>query len=141
VALLMGLTLLIVAIYIQEAVIASSLINGKHLNLRVAVFGSSAVLILAAVIELEMRGRVFLPKVSTLIGGASYSIYLSHTIVITLVVVLGLHNWILQHSSWPGFWIFIIMTLTVFYSIMHYKWIEQPLMSMAKHWQHRLFRS
>jgi len=141
VVLFIGLALLIGAIYVQEAVIGMSLIGSDHLILRIIIFGSSAVLLLATVIELEMRGRVLLKKFSIILGGASYSIYLSHTIVIALVFAFGLQNWILHNSNWPGLWIFLLMLLTVFYSIIHYIWIEQPLMSMAKRLQKRLFRS
>ncbi len=139
--LLTGLAILISAIYLQESVLYTSLISINHLNLRVVIFGSSAVLLLAVIIECEMRGRILLKKISTVLGGASYSIYLSHTLVISLVFVLGWQNWMLLNSESPGLWIFLLMILTVFYSIMHYKWIEQPLMSIARKLGKYLFKN
>ena len=141
VILISGLSLLVAAIYLQEAVLKSSLIGSNYLYLRTAIFGSSAVLLIAALIEAEMRGRILLKKFSVILGGASYSIYLSHTIVISMVYIWGWQNWILVNSNWPGLWVFLLMLLTVFYSIIHYLWIEKPLMSMAKHLQKRLFGS
>ncbi len=141
VVLLVGLSLLALAIYVQQAILEASLIGSNHINLRIAVFGTAAVLLLAVLIETEMRGRVLLKRFSTILGGASYSIYLSHTIVITMVFAWGLQNWILLNSQSPGFWIGLLMLFTVLYSIIHYLWIEQPLMRMAKNIQKRLFKS
>lgn len=141
VALMLGLSLLALAIYIQQAILDASLIGSSHTKLRISLFGAAAVLLLAVLIETEMRGRVLLKGFSTLLGGASYSIYLSHTIVITMVFAWGIQNWILLNSHSPGLWIGLLMLLTVFYSIIHYLWIEQPLMTMAKKIQMRLFQS
>ena len=59
VALLIGLATLVFAIYYQENVINTSLIGSNHTALRILIFGTSAVSLLAAMIELEMRGRVY----------------------------------------------------------------------------------
>lgn len=137
--LLIGLGLLVLAVYIQQHILGTSLIGANHTNLRILIFGTAAVLLLAVLIEAEMRGRVVMKKLSTLLGGASYSLYLSHTIVISMVYIWGLQNWILQNSQAPGFWVLLLMLLTVVYSILHYLWVEKPLMSAAKHLQKRLF--
>ncbi len=137
---LAGLGLLLLAIYIQEKIINGSLISGHHINLRVLVYGTAAWILLAVLIELEMRGRILLQRFSVLVGGASYSIYLSHTLVIALVYITGLQLWIKQNSQWPGIWLLVIMLLTVLYSIIHYLWIEKPLMQWAKVLQGKLFK-
>ena len=136
---LCGLGMLLLAIFIQEKMINTSLIGGKHIHLRVLIYGTAAWLLLAVLIETEMRGRVLLQKFSELLGGASYSIYLSHTLVIALVYISGWQSWIQQNSQHPGMWLLLIMTLTVFYSIIHYLWIEKPLMYCAKAMQHKIF--
>ncbi len=137
----LGLSLLILALYLQESVLSTYLISANYLILRVIIFGLSATLLLAAVIECEMRGQVLFKKSSTVLGGASYSIYLSHTLVIALVFVLGWQNWMLLHSESPGLWIFLLMLFTLLYSTLHYKWIEQPLMSLARKVGKRLFKN
>ncbi len=135
------LALFIFAIYYQEKVISTLLIDNTYILMRVMIFGTIAILSLGALIELELRSRVVLKRFSILYGGASYSIYLSHTLAIALVYALGWQGWMQQNSQFPGLWIFVVMLFTLAYSIIHYIWVEKPLMSMAKYFQKQLFRN
>ncbi|TDR23253.1 acyltransferase family protein [Marinicella litoralis] len=137
--LLLGLALLATAVYYQAHVLQQSLISQQHVILRVCFFGSAAALIMAALIELEKRGQVLLKHLSLILGGASYSIYLSHTIFIALTIALGWHSWVQNNSQSPGLWVGLFMLLTVVYSVVHYLLIEKPLMAMSNHIKQRLF--
>lgn len=133
-AVALGVGLLVLIVFIQQQVIQSSLIHGQYDFVRVLLFGSSAWLLLAAVVEAELRGRVLMQRLSLLLGGASYSIYLSHTLVIALVYAMGWQLWLSENSDFPVLWLWLIITATVIYSVLHYQWIERPLMQVA----HRL---
>jgi len=54
--------------------------------LRCLFYGTAGVLIIAGLSALEMRGRVQVPRVFTLLGGASYLLYLIH---VPALVALG----------------------------------------------------
>lgn len=137
--LLLGIGLLAFTIYYQQLVIQQSLISHDHVILRVGLFGLAATLIIAALIELEKRGRVLFKNLSIILGGASYSIYLSHTIVIALTIAFGWQTWVLNNSQSPGLWIGLFMIITVIYSVIHYLLIEKPLMAVSNRLKQRLF--
>jgi len=46
--------------------------------LRCLIYGTASVLIIAGLSGLEMRGHIRMPRVLTLLGGASYLLYLIH---------------------------------------------------------------
>lgn len=136
-----GLGLLVAAVVLQQSVLETSLIDHQLVIPRVLIFGTAAVCLTMTLIELELRGRQLLPKLSLLLGGASYSIYLSHTLVIALVFALGWQQWLKSNSEYPLLWLFLIMLLTIGYSTLHYRWIEQPLMRLARWLKMRLLGS
>jgi len=130
--LLAGLGLLIWAFVWQHSLMNHSLIDHQLVVPRVLTYGLAAVLLTAVLVELDLRGRQLLPRWSLLLGGASYSIYLSHTLVIALVYALGWQQWLSDTSNQPALWLSLIMLLTVVYSTLHYLWIEQPLMRFSR---------
>ncbi len=137
--LILGLGLLGFTLYYQTQVIQQSLISHDYVIMRVCLFGLSATLIMAALIELEKRGRVMSKNFSLVLGGASYSIYLSHTIAVALTIAFGWQSWVQQNSQSPGLWIGLFMLMTVIYSVLHYLFIEKPLMVFSHKIKQRLF--
>ncbi len=137
--LVIGSALLVFAVYYQTHVIHQSLISHQFVISRVLVFGLAAILIMAALIELEKRGRVFMKRFSLVLGGASYSIYLSHTIAIALTFALGWQTWVQNNSQSPGLWVGLFMLLTVIYSVIHYLIIEKPLMVFSNRFKNIIF--
>jgi peptidoglycan/LPS O-acetylase OafA/YrhL len=136
--LLAGLGLLAFAFVWQHSLMNHSLIDHELVVLRVLIYGLAAVLLTAVLVELELRGQQLLPRLSRLLGGASYSIYLSHTLVIALVYAFGWQQWLSDSSDHPALWLTLIMLLTVLYSTLHYLWIEQPLMRCSRWLKARL---
>ena len=135
----LGVGLLVLIVIIQQEVIKASLIQGQYDLVRVLLFGTSASLLLAAVVEAELRGRILMQRLSLLLGGASYSIYLSHTLVIALVYAMGWQLWLSENSNFPVLWLWLIIIGTVVYSVLHYHWIERPLMQVAHRLRIKLF--
>lgn len=99
---------------------------GIHLFQRVAVFGSAAVAIILAAIALEKNGNQLFPKFSLLFGGASYSTYLAHTLIIFLYPKLfsGL-------QLAPAVEFSFVIVLVYVYSLPHYLILEKPLYRSA----------
>lgn len=135
-----GLSVLILAIYYQAKTLNQTLADNHYLIQRVLIFGTAAACIMAALIEMEKRGTQLFKNLSIILGGSSYSIYLSHTLAIALVYALGWQTWIQQNNQSPGWWIGLFMLLTVIYSVIHYLWVEKPLMALASHIRKRLFK-
>lgn len=108
--------------------------QGYWMLFRVLVFGAPSVMILVGLVRLENLGRSAPVQFSLLAGGASYAIYLSHTLVLSLTQKLGFNQWAATLSS-PGTQLaFLVLSGVILaYSIMHYRAIERPL--------HKLFLS
>lgn len=128
----LALSLIPVAVFYQNNYITGLLDQGYYNPQRVILFGSMSVFILAALIEFERREIIIFPYCSLLIGGASYSLYLSHSIILHTIGLIGIRTKIKEFGHYPGLWMILIILLIIGYSILHYKLIEKPLISIAK---------
>lgn len=97
---------------------------GYHVVNRVMFFGSAAVCLVLAFLLYEARGIQFWPAVARVVGGASYSIYLSHTLIIQAWVAWG------GIAGLSG--LLISLTSVLLYSYLHYRCLEKPLYTAAK---------
>jgi peptidoglycan/LPS O-acetylase OafA/YrhL len=118
---LAGLLFLGGAIY-NASVLSGQMDQGYHLIARVAFCGPAALALVQGLHLAELRGVRILPRLSQLGGGASYSLYLSHTIL------LGVFAAVTREPLW--FW--LALPLILGYSLIHYLWIEQPLHRWAR---------
>jgi exopolysaccharide production protein ExoZ len=131
--LLTGILLLAAGGWINNNLFAGKLIQGYFIIWRVLVFGSASLFILAGLVRLENRGWTFARRFSLLAGGASYALYLSHTLILDATQKLGFNYWLRSFPDWLAQFAFIgLAVLIVLYSMAHFRWVERPL--------HRLFR-
>ena len=102
--------------------------EGYYVVPRVVLFGAPSVLILLGLVQLEKNGRVAPENFSLQAGGASYAIYLSHTIFLIATMKLGLNSAL---SELPDLVVQIAFSLycalIVAFSIGWYRYIERPL--------------
>lgn len=92
---------------------------------RVIVFGLACMLLVYAAAALEVRGKL-LPRFLDIIGNASYSIYLSHILVLS---VLGRF---LSRNFAQHFWIhltilIIMLAAVIIFGSLSYRFLEKPL--------------
>jgi len=79
-------------------------------------------------VGLERAGTKFPVKFSLLAGGASYAIYLCHTLLLRGTQFLGLNEYASQLDAWQVQWIFLVYSgLMLGYGILHFRLIEQPM--------------
>jgi exopolysaccharide production protein ExoZ len=100
-------------------------------GLRVFCFGLPALLILYGAVSLESRLRFQFPRWLQTLGDASYSIYLSHILVISGV------GRIWSSIRQPGLWENALAILTMFaaafgFGLASYRWIERPLLHVLQ---------
>ena len=127
-----GVVSFIAALYYQENFIEGTLTWGYYINQRVMLFGLVAISMLISLIELEKRGKIFLPRFSLLLGGASYSLYLSHTIILYFMYHFGLRDYLKSIGGYQVGLMVLVVLVIVAYSILHYLLIEQPLMKGSR---------
>ncbi len=108
-------------------ILEGKMATGYHVLERVLFFGSASVLLVYGVAALDRLGVVLFPTLSQVLGGASYSIYLSHTLIYTLFI-----NILDKEALKQGYMLAVAIIVVLIYSIMHYKWIEQPLYGLMK---------
>lgn len=131
--LIAGMALFAAGGTINEQWFGGKLIQGYYIIWRVPIFGAAAVLIVAGLVRLEQRGRTLPRRFSLWAGGASYALYLVHTLVLAAAHEIGLEAWLSRYPAWAVQAAFVgLAGLMLAYSMAHYRWLERPL--------HRLFR-
>ncbi len=123
--------------YQQNYILPTGLLaQGYFLPQRILFWGTTAVLLVAIFIELNKRGVIIMQRTSQLLGGASYSIYLSHMPIIFLLKESGFiaafqNMVVLQELA-----VLVVIAVIIGYSVLHYWYIEQPLLKASKRvWQ------
>jgi exopolysaccharide production protein ExoZ len=95
-------------------------------------YATGAAMVLYGLVGLENRGRLKLPKIASMLGEASYSIYLLHVIFIMLLQQLYLVS--KKYIQMPDAGIFVIMVvISVAGGLVFSKIIEQPLLRYLRH--------
>ncbi len=103
-----------------------TIINPVH---RLLLFGLPYVAIIYGAVAMEMNdGRVFLSFLRP-IGDASYSIYLSHTIIINAVGWLWINS---ARGSIPILWLLLMLTGSIFIGLLSYRFLELPVLVFCK---------
>jgi len=108
-------------------------------GLRFFSFGLPTLLIVYGAVSLESRSRFQFPRWLQAIGDASFSIYLSHILVVS---ALG-HIWrtIGQRALWDhALAILIMIAAALGCGLAIYRWIEQPLLRACQSWEPQRLR-
>ena len=105
-------------------------------GLRFFCFGLPALLILYGAVSLEARGFAAFPAWLQKIGDASYSIYLSHILVITFV------GRVWSSVSRPGLWdnalaMIAMILAAIGCGMASYRYLEQPVLRAFQYWPTR----
>jgi exopolysaccharide production protein ExoZ len=102
-------------------------------GLRLFCFGLPAMLILFGAVSLESRSRFHFPRWMQSIGDASFSIYLSHILVISAVGQLwGKHRHF--ETVYHALGILTMLAAAVGCGFAIYHWIEQPMLRASHTW-------
>lgn len=125
-AFLLGLGLLLFgAVLTYRGIILGPLLNQ-------AVYGGGAMGVIYGLVCAEIRGFAPFPRFSSLMGGASYSIYLSHTILYRVAAGLGLYPAVRASAVPAGLAYVLLVAAILAFSAAFYVWVERPLYRAAK---------
>lgn len=157
---LAGTVMFLAGGWINESVYSGLIEQGYHIVPRVFIYGLPSCMLLLGLVRLEgntgetkpIKGAVQLDngrgtslhhavgfqapaRFSALTGGASYAIYLSHVLILTVVWNTSFNQFI---SSWSGNMIIaaylVLMSSIAGYSVLHYVFLEKPLHQLFKRW-------
>ena len=112
--------------------------QGYYVLPRVLMFGIPSLLIVSGLVHLEHNGRVAPRRFSLATGGASYALYLSHTLFFVATMKLGIREVLSHYSAWQVQLLYLAyVVLIVLFSVTHYRIIEQPLHRIFKKWLYK----
>ena len=94
---------------------------------RVLTFGTTALFIVIIALILEQENLYRAGKNFESLGNASYTLYLSHLIIIELFYLTGLRGFFTHDNIiMPFIGLFLLITLCILFSLIYYKKIEKP---------------
>ncbi len=129
---LSSLALFGLAIYYQSTLVNGALSQGYYAPIRVLFFGLGAACLLGCLVELEKRGHQIFSPFSLLLGGASYSLYLGHAVIFYFTIRTEIGVKMVSLGLNPFFVTSIFVMVIIVYSVIHYQFIEQPLMRLSR---------
>lgn len=123
-----GIALFLLGGWINTRYFAGNIEQGYWVLYRVLAFGIPAVMILVGLVRIENRDHAAPVRFSLLAGGASYAIYLSHTLLLTVTQKLGFNDWAATLSTNVARLAFVgLAGIFLLYSIVHYRLVERPV--------------
>ena len=115
-------------IFISILLNAYGYVDTRIVLYRFFQFAIPSALILYGLIMLERRG-LRIPRTLTLLGNASYSIYLFHILVLWIFRQIGAPP---DHDIGRWFYLFVILLTSVWTPVLIYRYIEMPLLRLPK---------
>jgi peptidoglycan/LPS O-acetylase OafA/YrhL len=133
--LLTGTALFLTGGWINVALFDGRIDLGYSTLYRVLAFGPASLLILVGLVRLEHRGRVAPEALSVALGGSSYALYLSHTLLFWALAHLGMHAMLQGRADVivQAAWLLIAAGVVVL-SWVHYRTIERSLDQRFRRW-------
>jgi len=120
--------------WVNNQLFGGQIEQGYYVYFRVLAFGLPSLMLLTGLVRLEQAGHKAPLRFSLLAGGASYAIYLSHTLLLATSQHLGLNRFAGQLGLFPAQSLyFLYAILILLYSMAHYHWLERPLHRLFKH--------
>jgi len=120
-----------VVLFLLGAVLEVRLRSEFPIEHRLASFAFAAFLVLVGAVTLEMQGRLSFPWILQYLGEASYSIYITHFILLSMFakVLLTLHAFSFLGVALNTLLLFV---LTVGSGVLTYAFVEFPLLELCR---------
>ena len=102
---------------------------------RSMVYGGASALILAGLVQLESAGRLRLWKMFTVLGDASYSIYLTHLPLLSALAKISIRLGLREGAPPKLMFVATAITATSIGVAIHLV-VEKPLLQLSGRWLH-----
>jgi peptidoglycan/LPS O-acetylase OafA/YrhL len=111
--------------------------ESKNGWIRIMTFGTGAAMTLLVALILEKFALYRAGKLLVSIGNASYTLYLSHLLILGFFYYSGLRDLFTSQSSilFPLLGLCIILLLCIIFSLIYYRYIEKPVYTKAIHYK------
>ncbi len=135
-AVIAGLALFALGYWLNATVMDGKIAKFFNYHYRMSIFGGGSALLIYGLVNLEKRGMVIFPRFSALLGGASYSLYLCHTIILDAIAYSGLQKTLIDWTLPPTLKYILLLLLIQAFAVLFYIWIEKPVHACSKQWIH-----
>ena len=98
---------------------------------RIATFGVGALLVVMIALIVEQHKIYSAGKLLQSLGDSSYTLYLSHLIIIELFYIVGLREFFTGSQYSAIFGLMLVTLISVVFSLIYYKFIEKPIYKKA----------
>jgi exopolysaccharide production protein ExoZ len=128
-----------IALFVLGGALNATVMDGKiakffNYQYRMTIFGGGSALLIYGLVILEQGGMLIFPRFSLLLGGASYSLYLCHTIILDAIEYSGLQAWLIGATFPPLLMYIALLLLIQAIAVVFYLLVEKPVYSLAKQW-------
>jgi exopolysaccharide production protein ExoZ len=105
--------------------------------IRIMTFGTGAAMTVLVALILEKFSLYRAGKLLVSIGNASYTLYLSHLLILGFFYYAGLRDLFTSQSSilLPFLGLCAILLLCIIFSLIYYRYIEKPVYTKAIHYK------
>ncbi len=131
-AVVLGASCFLLAATLNAIVFDGKIARFFNYHYRMSLFGGGSALLLYGAVILESRGIVLWPRFSLLLGGATYSIYLSHTIIMDSLGFAGIFARV-QSSAFSPLLFYVLMVVAIIVlATQFYLLLEKPVYRRAR---------
>lgn len=132
IAVILGITLITFGFWFNFHIMNGTIFYGYHNLYRISIFGTAAFLLVYGLVGIEKQGHIIRNKLWINLGDGSYALYLSHGLFI-LIFATYIKPFIHDRSV-SLIWITSLglILVTIIYSLIHFKLVEDPLHKEAK---------
>ena len=139
-ALAAGLSCFLIAIFLNVYFLDGKIAKFFNHHYRLTLFGGGTALLIYGLVNLEKRGLVFFPAFSLLFGGATYSLYLCHTIFLDALSFAGAYAWLQSTSTPLLLGLIVLIAFIQLFALAFYSQIEKPAYLWARKQIYRFIR-
>ena len=131
-AVLSGLALFVLGYALNATMMEGKIAKFFNYHYRMSIFGGGSALLVYGLVCLEQRGLTLLPRASVLLGGASYSLYLCHTVILDALEYSGAQQWLIGVSVSPTLKYLAVLLSIQLFAVVCYRLIEDPVHRYAR---------
>ena len=133
-ALITGILLFVLGAYLNATIMDGKIAKFFNYHYRMSIFGGGSALLIYGMVNLEQRGFVIFPRFSVLLGGASYSLYLCHTIILDALEYSGLQQVLIDLALPPTLKYIMLLLIIQATAVLLYLMVEKPIYTRSKQW-------
>ena len=135
-AVVAGIALFVLGYSLNATVIDGKIDRFFNYHYRMSIFGGGSALLIYGLVNLEQQGFIIFSRFSMLLGSASYSLYLCHTIILDAIEYSSLQQSLINLALPPTLKYIALLLVIQTVAVLLYLIVEKPVYTRSKQWIH-----